>query len=63
MTKSWQKRHWALLILVLCVLILVLWPSSGVSEAIRVIGHGLLDLLGRITQEIIILTSKVIDKI
>jgi hypothetical protein len=63
MTKSWQKRHWFFLILGVCLLILVLWPGSGVSDAIRVIAHGLLNLLGQIFQELVRLIGQLIDKV
>lgn len=63
MTKSWQKRHWFLLIVGVCLLILVLWPGSGVADAIRVIAHGLLDLIAKIVQELIVLIGQLINKI
>jgi hypothetical protein len=63
MTKSWQKRHWFLVIVGICLLILILWPSSGVADGIRVIAHGLLDLILKVGQEIIVLIGQLINKI
>ncbi len=63
MTKSWQKRHWFLVIVGICLLILILWPSSGAADGIRTIGHSILALLGQIFQEVIMLLNQLLNKV
>ncbi len=63
MTKSWTKKHWFLLTIGVCLLILIFWPGSGAADAVRIIWHQILHLLSTIVVQLLGLINQLIDKV